>query len=142
MSYKAMDVAKYILSYCTKKDQSISNLQLQKILYYVQVDFFQKTGDELFSDEFEAWQFGPVVPSVYWRYCGHGAAPIRALLMKKTIDDDDAKRIDPIIDEKSVLPPWDLVEETHKKGHAWDLTYKDGLGNKDIIKKELIRQCG
>lgn len=29
-----------------------------------------------FPDAIEAWQFGPVVPNVYYYYCGFGAMPI------------------------------------------------------------------
>ena len=34
MLYTAIDIAKYIVSYCSNKKQPISNLKLQKILYY------------------------------------------------------------------------------------------------------------
>ena len=60
----------------------ISNLQLQKILYYLQVYFIQHEGIPLFEDEIEAWQFGPVIPEVYYEYCGFGGFEIQ-LLMKK-----------------------------------------------------------
>ena len=30
----------------------------------------------LFFDDFEAWEFGPVVPNVYYKYCGFGAGDI------------------------------------------------------------------
>ena len=37
--YSALDVSKYIVSKCTRDGHPISNLQLQKILYYVQRAF-------------------------------------------------------------------------------------------------------
>lgn len=67
--YNAIDLSKYIVSKCVTDGHPISNLQLQKILYYIQKDFLQR--DEVaFSDNIEAWQFGPVVPNVYYHYCG------------------------------------------------------------------------
>ena len=68
-----MEIAQYIINKCTLEKCPISNLQLQKILYYVQKTFLQN--DMLaFSDEIEAWQFGPVVREVYNKYCGFGSA--------------------------------------------------------------------
>lgn len=29
-----------------------------------------------FFDDFEAWEFGPVVPNVFYKYCGFGAGDI------------------------------------------------------------------
>lgn len=34
--YSAMEITKYIINKCTKEKHPISNLQLQKILYYIQ----------------------------------------------------------------------------------------------------------
>ena len=62
--YSALNVAKYIIDKCTRENYPISNLQLQKILYYIQREFLQR-GPKAFPEEIEAWQFGPVVPEVY-----------------------------------------------------------------------------
>ena len=69
--YSALDIAKYIISKCTSDEKPINNLQLQKILYYAQKEFL-RVSSALFDDEFEAWQFGPVIPSAYYQYCGFG----------------------------------------------------------------------
>ena len=37
--YNALDVAKYIIFYCNTIGSSISNLKLQKVLYFVQAEF-------------------------------------------------------------------------------------------------------
>ena len=73
--YKAIDLANYIVEKCIKDDNPITNLQLQKILYFIQKDFL-KRGTRAFSDDIEAWKFGPVVPNVYFYFCGFGAMPI------------------------------------------------------------------
>lgn len=68
----ALTVAKYIVNRCVKSGTPISNLQLQKILYFVQMAFLKKLDNPCFSDDIEAWQFGPVVPVVYYHFCGFG----------------------------------------------------------------------
>lgn len=71
--YKAMDVAKYIITKCTRDEHPISNLQLQKILYILQKEYLQRDQKCLFFDDFEAWAFGPNIPNVYYYFCGFGS---------------------------------------------------------------------
>ena len=37
--YSAIDVARYIIAHCNRNGQTISNLKLQKILYFIQAEF-------------------------------------------------------------------------------------------------------
>ena len=46
------------------------------------------------------------------------------------------------IDTRSEQKPWDLVDETHQKGRAWDRVFKDGIGNDRVITLELIKTYG
>ncbi len=139
--YNAIDLSKYIVSKCVADGHPISNLQLQKILYSIQKDFFQR--DEVaFSDNIEAWQFGPVVPNVYYHYCGFGAMPISIIKDTFSIASSDAIFVDKIVEEKRKLNPWDMVAETHKDDGAWAKVYRDGLGNHCIIPTKLIKAVG
>ena len=46
--YSALEIAKYIIDKCTKDRCPVSNLQLQKILYYVQREFLSlKIGNHI-----------------------------------------------------------------------------------------------
>ena len=137
--YSALDLSKYIVTKCVKDGYPISNLQLQKILYYIQKEFLQN-GTVAFADDIEAWQFGPVVPDVYYQFCGYGAMPITREYDDAIIHLDDAETIDNIIVTKRALNPWDMVNETHKPGGAWDQTYRSECGN--VIPKELIETVG
>ena len=142
--YTAIDLSKYIVAKCIKDACPISNLQLQKILYYIQKKFLQTKNIAAFSDNIEAWQFGPVVPSVYYHFCGFGAMPISILRREVnwSIESADILVIDAIVEEKRILNPWDMVEETHKPDGAWAQIYKDGLGNRRITPIDLIRDAG
>ena len=141
--YQALDLSAYIVPKCIKADSPISTLQLQKILYYIQRDFL-KNGGIAFSDDIEAWQFGPVVPNVYYRYCGFGSMPITnaAETSDCYFDSQDIQRIDSIVGEKRLLYPWGMVRETHRVGGAWAQIYQDGMGNHRVIPVELIKTAG
>jgi len=59
-----------------------------------------------------------------------------------SIEADDVKIINLIVEKKRMLNPWDLVSDTHSSGKAWDLIYRNGLGDHQIIPQELIKNKG
>ena len=65
----AHDVARYFLAMQDEDaGELISNLKLQKLLYYAQGFHLALFGVPLFSDRIKAWRYGPVVPDVWHRY--------------------------------------------------------------------------
>lgn len=79
MAYNVLDVANKILLYGAERDggELISNLKLQKLLYYMQGFYLAYFHKSLFDEEIEAWQYGPVVPVVYEHYKDNGSAGIQ-----------------------------------------------------------------
>lgn len=142
MRYTALDISQYVLKKCQDDNHPISNLQLQKILFFIQKDFIINHGEPLFDDDFEAWRFGPVIPSVYNRYCIFGAATIICTEVATTLSNQVKSIIDPIIKYRSSQDPWEMVRESHNAGGAWDSVYLDGKGNKKVIDKSIIKVKG
>jgi uncharacterized phage-associated protein len=63
---RAMDVANYFLSLVDEEvGDSLTNLKLQKLVYYAQGFSLVIQGRPLFEETIEAWEHGPVVPSLY-----------------------------------------------------------------------------
>ena len=74
---KAVDLARYIVGKYAEEGRPVTNLHLQKMLFFAQASYCRASkGDLLFDDEFEAWPYGPVIPSVYDEYSVCGARPI------------------------------------------------------------------
>ena len=145
--YPVIELAKYIVLKCIRDKCPISNLQLQKILYYIQREFLQKYSKPAFPEMIEAWPFGPVVPDVYYYFCGAGAMRIGicdepAEEVIQSIPENERRMIDRIIETKRILNPWDMVSETHKPGGAWDSVYRGGYGNRSVIPTNQIRTLG
>ena len=73
----AFQVADAIL---TQSDPSvgdlISNLKLQKLLYYAQGFHLAIYGTRFFEEDVYAWQYGPVVPTVYHKFKDNGSEVI------------------------------------------------------------------
>lgn len=137
--YKAMDLANYIVDKCIKDNVPITNLQLQRILYFVQKDFL-KRGSPAFSDYIEAWEFGPVVPNVYFYFCGFGATPISISRDSVPNLTSDKNIIDNIVEAKRDLDSWVTAKETNKITGAWSKVFNDGKGNQHIIPVDLIKE--
>lgn len=139
----AIVLSKYIVTKCMKDKKPISNLQLQKILYYIQVEFVRNRDCRVFIDDIEAWQFGPCVRSVYQKFCGSGSFPLRFEYENAdNFNAEDKKVIDGIIEEKRDKEPWDLVDDVHADGKPWSCVYQNGKGNKNIIPLEYIKKYG
>lgn len=67
--HNALDVAAWFLNEIDRKaGDSITNLKLQKLVYYAQAWSVALLNQPLFPEEIEAWAHGPVVEGVYQKY--------------------------------------------------------------------------
>lgn len=138
----ANSLSHYVVESCYKDEHPISNLQLQKMLYFLQVVYAKMTkGNEvLFCDDFYAWPYGPVIPAVYEEFSRYGGRVIEASFNEGSPCQDS--EIMTFIDQGIVLlrekSPWSLVELSHAKGSPWDRVYSGGRGYKQRIPLELI----
>ena len=55
---------------------NLTNLKLQKLLYILYAKYYVETKDALFSNRFEAWQYGPVLSDIYEIFKEEGSKPI------------------------------------------------------------------
>jgi uncharacterized phage-associated protein len=74
----AKDVAEYFVYLVDEESgDNITNLKVQKLLYYAQgFHLAMRRGERLFSESIVAWKHGPVVIPVYSQYKGLGWQPI------------------------------------------------------------------
>lgn len=76
--HSALDVAAWFLNELDRKaGDSVTNLKLQKLVYYAQAWAMALLGRPLFAEKVEAWAHGPVVDVVYqeYKHHGHGSLP-------------------------------------------------------------------
>ena len=132
----------FIVRRCADRGFPISNLQLQKMLYFLQRAYLKKNGVPLFQEKIVAWQFGPVVREVYYTFSTYSSLRIIPTEYDPNPDFFLENFLLDEIDTRSEQKPWDLVDETHQKGRAWDRVFKDGIGNDRVITLELIKTYG
>jgi uncharacterized phage-associated protein len=77
----ARDVAKWFLAFAgdlPEDDADMTNLKLQKLLYYAQGHWLAEHGEPLFPENIKAWTHGPVVPQVWHDYKDAGRGLLSA----------------------------------------------------------------
>ena len=72
----AIDVAKYLLYKANSDGDLITNLKMQKLLYYAQAWYLVNFSKPLFQDPIKAWKFGPIVETAYYHFKRFGLSPI------------------------------------------------------------------
>lgn len=142
MIYEALDISKYVIEQFNKKGHGISNLKLQKVLYYVQMKSLIDSGDALIIEQFEAWRHGPVIAPLYSKFKKYISSPIdikdQSLDNCSNLDKSYIPLIDEVIEKTINVDPWDLVEKTHETS-PWKDNYAPGC-NFVIPKSEI--KCG
>ncbi|MBQ8682011.1 MAG: DUF4065 domain-containing protein [Bacilli bacterium] len=66
--YSALDIVKYIIISEREKGHIISNLKLQKVLYFIQAEFLVIKNEPCFKEDIIATDFGPIILEVYHEY--------------------------------------------------------------------------
>lgn len=66
--HDAKAIANLLLDWAAADGAAITNLKLQKLLFFAHADYLVSTRRPLLKDEFEAWSYGPVIPAVYHEF--------------------------------------------------------------------------
>lgn len=150
MVYKVLDVCRHVINYSNIKDYGISNLKLQKVLYFIQAYFLISVQEKCFEEKIEAWDFGPVVTEAYREYKQFGSGDIPTVTyiidfdkeniwnskVREYSDDiilkTDKKLIEAVVDKFSDYSATDLVTITHNQA-PWKNAYQKGKNNEITI---------
>lgn len=127
MAYSALEIAKYVINHEHTEKREITNLRLQKLLYFVQAKLLVETGDPCFDDKMEAWAYGPVVPVVYDEYKKYGNLPIlEKQALSENLDEKTENYINEILNYFAETPTFGLVQITHNQT-PWIEAKRKGL---------------
>lgn len=134
--FNSIELSEYIANRCIEKGKPITNIKLQFILFHIQEVYLAfDIGNT--DKHFEAWDIGPVIPDVYYRFCGYGVMPIADETTPNIeLTQFETYIVESMIDQLIDLAPWDLTHKCCYQGSAWDLTKR-----KEIISNQLILDC-
>lgn len=114
----ALDVAQFfIASGANSEEGGVSNLKLQKLVYYAQGFHLAVYGEPLFDEELEAWTHGPVAPTVYHQYKGYGSSPIPAAEydVNQIFTEEQRDFLGEVHDVFGQFSAWKLRNMTHEE---------------------------
>jgi uncharacterized phage-associated protein len=124
-------VANYMLDVAAGRGIAVTNLALQKLLFFAHAISLTERKVGLVSGYFEAWQYGPVHPTVYQAFKTAGSSAIdfraealdpvtRARKPLQSLNDLETREVcDRVMVQFGRMSAGRLVDVTHAEGGPW-----------------------
>lgn len=146
----ALNVANSILVKAKESGIGITPMKLQKLLYFLYREFLQVYETALFSERFEAWEYGPVITSVYIAFKRFKSDPISdfyrevdgTVMLVSKRSTEFMEILDRIWKRYGLYSGMDLSRMTHTPGSAWDKAMNDKrlfLSDDDITNERIYQ---
>lgn len=133
-------VAEYFLSLQgDDAGDAISNMKLQKLLYYAQGFALAVMDKSLFDEDFEAWEYGPVLRPVYDKYkrYGNSAIPRPKRFSFAPYTKEERDLLDEVYRAFGQYSAWALSEMTHQTP-PWNQTPRNAVIPKSAMKEYFL----
>lgn len=141
MAYSSAAVANAFIAIAHEAGECVSNLVLQKIVYFAHGWYLGLTGTLLVADEVQAWTYGPVFPLLYHSLRKYGAGPVTEQILTfdaVPVDSEDFRFLRAVYDRYHSWDPGSLVALTHKPGSPWRRV--GGAGYNQVIPSQMIKE--
>ena len=136
----ANTVADFFLHFAHEHGDCLTNLKLQKLVYYAQAWHLALKKKPLFADSIEAWIHGPVVPSLYRRFKSNKWNPISDNPKKPALLTATEKLLEEVLQVFGGYSAWQLECMTHQEA-PWRNARKgladDQNGDREIPHDEM-----
>lgn len=143
--YNAKDIAEWFLNQNRvqmnfEDSEYITNLKLQKLLYYAQGYFLARKKEPLFNEDFLAWEHGPVIRSIYNEYKVNGSKGIEYEEdFCVNIDIETERILEDVYEKYGQYTAWKLRNMTHEES-PWLTTPRNEVICKDKIKDYFVEK--
>lgn len=131
--YDARAVANGLLDASDALGLSVSNLALQKIIFFAHCDFLLERRARLVDLNFEAWKHGPVIPVLYHQFKRYGDQPILGRATAICAKSGEDIPVIPVVEISDFLfevcnrygrmSAWALRDLSHAQGGPWDIVW-------------------
>lgn len=131
--YNCFDIAKSFLELAKEENVSIPPMKLLKLTYIAHGYFLGFTGKALFHNEIQAWQYGPVIPDLYFiirRFSKQNVdSDIIELYSENKLKEGDYKFINSIWNAYKKFDGLQLSSKTHEEGTPWHKSFNEFNSN-------------
>lgn len=153
--YDARAIANFLLDYADERDVSVTLLWILKVIYFAHGWHLSQRRSPLIEQNFEAWEYGPVVRSVYDCFKGNGDSPLTTRALRfdviagthreidDTIQSNDRELLRNVFDAFVGMSAFELSDSTHTSGSPWEQIWNapNGLVNVGMkIPNEVIQR--
>ena len=108
-------VADYFVRFAHEVGDPITNLKLQKLVYYAQAWHLALHGEPLIAEGFQAWVHGPVCHSLYQRFKRYGWNPISEDVTPSDLPEEVEAHLREVMEVYGGYSAWDLERLTHSE---------------------------
>lgn len=124
---KASQIAKAFLKLSRPEvGDAITNLKLQKLLYYAQGFYLAMYKKPLFKEDLIAWDHGPIVKEVYYDYNSFSSGFIPVPEGKVVLTKNEQNLIESVWKVYGQFSAWKLREMTHNEP-PWKTTERNKI---------------
>lgn len=129
-----LNFANHIIARAQNEGTGITNLQLQKVLYFsiiegLRQDIIDREWlEHEYDNQFLVWRYGPVVENIYERYSIFGASKI----FIPQEEDDNYQILNNIINNLLHINVFDLVNRSHRHSHWLESEGHIDYGRSDV----------
>lgn len=123
-------------------DGKVTNLSLQKLLFLSHMLDLGAGRSGLVDHEFEAWDYGPVEPSLYQRLKAYGSSRVPDILGRDFYKPGEPQfdAVSEVLAELKDAKASKLVAITHWDGGAWSKHYIPGMRRVTIPDADILKE--
>ena len=124
---RALDLAAHVINRCMDLGEPTTHFKLQKMLYILEVKSLVHSGKSLIDENFEAWEYGPFLRSVYDKYSYMAACEMKIRQKPgRELPSDQRNAIINDIDELAKMNLWELAQISMEPNTPWAKVYEKG----------------
>ncbi|MDO5101475.1 MAG: DUF4065 domain-containing protein [Lautropia sp.] len=129
--YDVLTVADAILKIAKAQGKSLTPMQVVKLTYIAHGWSLGLRNKDLFKNQIQAWQYGPVIPDLYHTTKSYGRNPIPLTAIgdpdEVGVTPEDRAFLESVFRKYGHLDGIDLSYLTHKAGTPWSQVYRPGV---------------
>lgn len=147
--YPATVIAAYFIDKAKEDNVYLTPLKLMKLVYFAYGWFLYITSNQLINEPIVAWQYGPVISTLYHEFKHYGNQGITDhTVSQKDLNQllEDSRTIavlNKVWEEYSGYTAVQLSNMTHETDSPWDMAWNHNHGkyfNNQPISDELIKK--
>ena len=125
-TYDVSDIARFIVCKYIADGNPVTNMKLQKMLYYAWVEYYKQFGEYLFKDDICAWKYGSIVPKVNSEFRIFAGMPILRSAEPAEMDRQVIDFLIKFTNDHKDFTASGLINLTNRAGYPWKLVYREG----------------